>query len=145
MPSNDTPKKIFLKGGPMGKEGLAGAAGILPGMLVERAAGGTVVVHATAGGPALPAFARPNEVIGNGIDVAYNDEDTVLYGVASSGHEVYAVVAASAPAIGDGVYLESAGDGTLAAVTTGTAVAKALEAVDNSGGAESARIKVEVL
>lgn len=145
MPSNDTPKVIFLKGSPMGKEGLAGAAGIMPGMLVERAAGGTVVPHATAGGPAVPAFARPNEVIGNGIDVAYDADDTVLYGVSTSGDEVYSLVAAAAPAIADGAYLESAGDGTLAALTTGQAVAKALEAVDNSGGASSVRIKVEVL
>ena len=145
MPSSNTPKVIFLKGEMMGKEGLAGAAGILPGMLVERAAGGVVVPHASAGGPAVPAFARPNEVIGNGIDVEYNNEDTVLYGVTKSGGEVYAVVAAAAPAIADGAYLESAGDGTLAAITTGVAIAKALEAVDNSGGAESARIKVEVL
>jgi len=145
MSSSTEAKVIFLKGAPLGKEGIAGAAGIVPGMLVERAAGGTVIVHATAGGPATPAFARANEVIGNGIDVEYKDEDTVLYGVAYSGVEVNALVAAGASAIADGAYLESAGDGTLVTLATGVAIAKSLEAVDNSSGPAAARIKVEAI
>lgn len=144
MPSNDTPKVIFLKGCPMGKEGLAAAAGILPGMLVEGVPGGDVVPHATAGGVATPSFARPNEVIGKGIDDAYADGDTVLYGVSQSGHEVYGWIA-DGENIAAGDYLESAGDGTFVAVDTGTALVKALETVDNSTGGAAARMKLEVL
>lgn len=144
MPSNDTPKVIFLKGRPMGKEGIAAAAGILPGMLLDAVPGGDVVPHATASGAAVPAFARPNEVIGNGIDVPYANGDTVLYGVCTSGDEVYGWIADTAN-IAAGDYLESAGNGTLRAVTTGVAVAKALQTVDNTAGGAPARMKLEVL
>lgn len=152
MASNDTPKKIFLKGCPKGKEGLAAVAGILPGMLVEGVPGGDVVPHATAGGPAVPAFARPNEVIGHGIDDAYPDGDTVLYGVANSGDEVYGWIA-DGQNITAGDYLQSNGDGTFAAQDAGTpgtsfpgaVIVKAMQTVDNSAGGAPARMKLEVL
>ena len=144
MPSNNTPKVIFLKGTPMGKEGIAAAAGILPGMLLDAVANGDVVPHATAGGPAVPAFARPNEVVGQGIDVAYANEDTVLYGISRSGDEVYGWIA-DAENITAGTYLESAGDGTFVTLATGVAVAKAMETVDNTAGGAPARMKLEVL
>lgn len=152
MSSSNTPKTIFLKGAPLGKEGLAGAAGIVPGMLVERAAGGTVVAHATVGGPAAPAFARPNELIGNGIDVAYLDADTVLYGVAYSGVEVYGLIAVGAN-VAAGDYLQSNGAGSFVAQSAGTpgtsfpgiALTKALETFDNTAGGAPARMKLEVI
>jgi len=152
MASNDTPKKIFLKGCPKGREGLAAVAGILPGMLVEGVTGGDVVPHATAGGPAVPAFARPNEVIGKGIDDAYANGDTVLYGVVNSGDEVYGWIA-DGENIAAGDYLQSDGAGAFVAWVAGSAgttlpghaIAKAMQTVDNSAGGAPARMKLEVL
>jgi len=143
MPSNNTPKIIFLKGCPMGKEGVAGAAGILPGMLVEDV-GGTVTAHSTVGGVAVPAFARPNEVVGDGIDTAYADGDTVLYGVAYSGMEVYSYIS-DGENIAAGDYLESGGNGQFVTVAAGLALVKALETVNNTAGGAPARMKVEVI
>lgn len=144
MPSNNTPKVIFLKGSPMGKEAVAAEAGILPGMLVDAVPGGDAAAHATAGGAAVPAFARANELVGNGIDVEYADGDTLLYGVSTSGDEVYGWIA-DGEDITAGTLLESAGNGTFQKQDTGVAVAKAMETVDNSTGGAPARMKLEVL
>lgn len=187
-----TPKTVLLKGRGIRKEGTANAA-ITPGHLVERMSTGNIRVHATAGAKASPIFAVENEILGKEITVAYAATDRCYFEFLTSGCEVYALVAAAAPAIVVGDLLESAGDGTLRKVaattdltdsTTGTAdgtladvggafsqatlnnnfadlaakvnailpgasqahvVARALEAVDNSGGGSAVRIKVEVV
>jgi len=113
-----TPHTILLKGTGIGKEGVANAA-ITPGMLVERMTTGKIRKHSTAGGPAMPAFARENELIGKEIDVDYAANDRVYWTVMPPGSEIYALVAASAVAIAVGDFLESAGDGTLRLVTVG--------------------------
>ena len=155
-----TERTIFLKKRPIRKEAIAGGA-ITPGHLIALNSAGKVVVHAVAGGIAAKAFAFENELTNYGgagttdhtIDTPYANNDNCYYGVCSSGAEVYALIAAGNPAIAKGAYLQSAGDGTLEAVGAGTpgttfpgvAVAVALEAVDNSGGASPARIIVEIL
>lgn len=148
-----TPKTILLKGDGIYKEGVA-AAGITPGHLVERASAGTIQVHSTAAGNAVPMFAKENDVIGNEITEAYVATDQVQMVIPQRGSEIYALVAAGAAAIVIGNYLESAGDGTLRLTATNAAtantlragiVARALEAVDNSGGGSAVRIKVEIL
>jgi len=187
------PNTIALKGRGIQKEAPAAAAGIVPGMLLQRESDGDFAIHATAGEADIPLlWAKENEVIGNGIDTAYAAADNLIAEVFPPGGEVYALVAASAAAIVIGDLLESAGDGTLRLFvatadltdsTTGTAggtladgtatysqtitndniaslaakvnallpegakkiVARALEAVDNSGGGTTARIKVEVV
>ena len=145
---------IVLKGRGIRKEGLAGAAGILPGHLVTRNAANAVIVHGVAAGNAQAAFAVENELIGDEISTAYANGDTTHYEVCPPGAEINAILAANAAAIIIGSYLESAGDGTLrittaAAATANTAragiIAKAIEAVDNSAGGTIARIKVELL
>lgn len=142
---------ILLKGDPLPKEGTAGGA-ITPGHLVQRSSG-SYVVHATAAGNALPAFAKEDSDAGQTISDDYASGDRVRLLVCRTGDEVHALVAAGAAAIADGDALESAGDGTLRVVATEAAtadtqrdgiVAYAREAVDNSGGAEAVRIKVEV-
>lgn len=195
---------ITLKGDGIHKEAVAGGA-ITPGMLVAltSASTNTVIAHSVAGGPAVRAFAIENELEGEDITDAYASGDKVLYTVFQPGSEVYALVAASAPAITKGDYLESDGAGglrkiilltdstggtanstledigTLALSTSNTytdaavngavntilgkvendfadlaaklnalkasAIAVALESVNNSGGSALARIKVEVL
>jgi len=193
MTSATDPKTILLKGQPQYREGIADAA-LTPGELVEQMTTGNFRKHATAAG-VMPSklFAREEEYVGGGIDVAYAASDTFPYMACQSGDQVYALVAASAVAIVIGDLLESAGDGTLRKVTalitdsTGgtasattianladgttyatdhaalennlatialalnsrqagfSAVARAIEAVDNSGGGSEARIKVEIV
>ena len=148
-----TQRTIRVKGDAVRKEALAGGA-INPGHLVVLNSSGNVVVHPSAATNAAPSFAVENEVIGADIDTAYASGDNVLYEHMQRGAEVHALVAASASAIVIGDYLESAGDGTLRILSASAAtaqsarasvVARALEAVDNSGGGSEARILVEVL
>lgn len=141
------------KGAFIHNERLAAAgSAIVPGMLVEET-GGEVQEHSTAAGNAQKLFALANLANGNTIDDAYAVGDTVRYGAAHSGQEAYALLAAAATAVTDGAALESAGDGTLRIQTANAAtsnaerdgvVAYAMEAVDNSGGGSTARIKVRV-
>lgn len=147
------PKTILLKGGGLRKEGEAGAA-ITPGYLVDRNASDELIPHGGAGLNAIPMFALENDVIGKEIDVDYILGDNVITAMPERGGEVYGLVAAGAAAIVIGDFLESAGDGTLRKVVTSAAtadtarvsvVARAIEAVDNSGGTAEARIKVEVV
>lgn len=149
-------RTIFLKKRPIRKEGIADAA-IVPGMLVKLAADGKFDPHGTAAAATPKAFAFEKELWANNqtngqpiagapIDSAYAAGDRLLYGVCSSGAEVYALLPPSAAAIVAGDLLESAGNGCLRKLTTGVALAMALEAVDNSGDAVNrARIIVEVL
>jgi hypothetical protein len=150
-----TPDTILLKGKQftIHEEANAGAA-IMPGHLVDRNSSGEYVVHAVAAGNAAPSFALENELFGNGIEVAYAQNDQCIVAHCPRGAWVYALVAAAASAIVIGDYLESAGDGTLRKLTAAAAtsqasrasvVARAVQAVDNSGGGTAARIKVEVL
>ena len=144
---------IVVKGYPMRKEAVAAEA-ITPGHLMSLNSSNRLIKHAVAAGNSNATFAIENEVFGQGIDVAYANNDNVLYGIFAPGDEVNALVAASAAAIVIGDYLESAGNGTLRKVTTAAAtadtsrssiVAKALQAVDNSAGGSQARILVEIV
>ena len=103
---------IDLNGYAINKE-LLSAGVITPGHLLVRDASGTVVVHATAGGRAEPIFAREDDLQGNDLTVDYASGDRIQMLVFPPGGEVNALVAASAPAITVGDFLESAGDGTL--------------------------------
>ena len=147
------PDTILLKGNGLFKEALAGTA-ITPGYLIQRSADGDVDPHASAASTANKLFAVENELLGKEITVDYAVGDKCYFVAPERGAEIYALVAAAAPAIVIGDYLESAGDGTLRKVAVDTAtdqgqraavVAQALEAVDNSGGGTEARIKVEIL
>ncbi len=103
---------IVVKGVGIRKERIANAA-INPGHLVEVMSTDKLRVHASAGGVAQRAFAVENEVFGDDRTTAYAALDNVLYEVLMQGQELYAKLAASAPAIVIGDALESAGDGTL--------------------------------
>lgn len=140
---------------------LIAAGTITPGHLVEIDSNGKWKVHATAGGPAIRAFAVEADLNGKGIDDNYAANDWCYSWIVPNGAEVNALVAASATAIVAGDKLESAGDGTLRKATTasgltvpsgggtvvlpGNVVAIALKAVDNSGGATPARIPVLIV
>lgn len=144
MTSATEPKTIDLYGKGIQNEAAALGA-ITPGMLIERGTNG-VQAHSTAGGPATPAFAVEYDLTGGTIDDDYAAGDQVIYRTFAPGSAVYALVAAGAAAIAGNALLQSAGDGTmLTAATDDVAVAQALEAVDNSGGSEVARIKIEII
>lgn len=147
-----TPNTIILRTSTpvLRKEGVA-AGNILPGHLIAGP-DSALVVHGAAGQNARKAFAVEYDPA-KGIDDAYVTGDQVMYGIFKPGEEVYALVAAGAAAIAEGDALESAGDGTLRKQVTSAATAEnardsvvgyAREAVDNSGGADVARIRVEV-
>jgi len=130
----------------------ASGSAIVPGMLVEEVAGGTVQEHSGAGLNAQKLFALANISNGGTIDDVYAVGETVRYGAAHSGQKAFALVGVVA-AIVRGDALESAGDGTLrkavADAATDTAqrdsiVGYAREAVDNSGGSVDVRIKIRV-
>lgn len=138
---------ILLKGeiGDRYEEGRA-AGGITPGHLIKVQTGGTLVVHATAGGFGEKAFAIEDALRGKTIDDAYASGDLVRYVIPDHGDWVYALIPAGAAAIVEGDALISNGDGTLKK-TTGTPsqiIAYAMEAVDNSGGGAAVRIKARV-
>lgn len=149
---------ILLKGRGIRKEGIAGGT-ITPGHLLTLSSSDTMVVHATAKGPAAPLFAVENDILGKEITDNYVANDYVQAEYLTSGCEVNALVAAAASAIVVGDLLESAGDGTLrirtafaqsgttpfAVTEAGAPIAQAIEAVDNSGGGAPARIKVVIL
>ncbi|MCE8418558.1 hypothetical protein LZ190_07550 [Rhodovulum sulfidophilum] len=144
MSSADTPKTIELYGFAVMTEALAFGP-ITPGMLVEPA-DDRVRPHATAAGTAAPSFAVENGMTGGGIDDDYQEGDPVLIKTFAPGSRVYALAAAGADAIAKNALLASAGDGTLApAGDDEIAVARAVEALDNSGGATPARIRVVVI
>lgn len=103
---------IDLNGYAINKEGTT-AGDITPGHLLVRDASGTIVVHATGSGRAQPLFARENDIAGKDLDAAYVSGERIQMLMFPPGGEVNALVAASAPAIVVGDFLESAGDGTL--------------------------------
>jgi hypothetical protein len=157
MPSNI----IVLAGAPIyPEEKLAGAAGILPGMLLMFGSGGTagrLVVHGTASGNAVTMFALENKTPDRSvatvpIETPYSSGESMHWCIARPGDEIYALLPANAVAVIMGSNLTSNGDGTLklfAAPATAndpnSIVAIAAEALDNSAVAARARIRVWVV
>ena len=139
-------KTITVKGRGIGKEGVAGGA-ITPGMLVVLNSSNAVIANNVAGRAAPLNFARENELIGKGIDVAYALGDTVMYETLFPGCEVNTLVAAAAPAIviGDRLASNGAGGVKKGNGTTDVEIGIALQAVDNSAGGSLARILMEVI
>jgi hypothetical protein len=133
------PKAILLRG--RGERREAKAEGIItPGMLLKITATGGFIPHNVAGANARRIVAVENDLMGQGIDVNYAIGDFVQAEEVPVG-DVYGLVAAAAAAIAVGDLLESAGNGTVRKLTTGIAIAEALEAVNNSGGGAAARLK----
>jgi hypothetical protein len=136
----------------------ADVTSLTPGALVELTRLDCFAPHSSAAHKASAMFALENELLGYGIDDAYNHtsgspnvpaNEFVQVEHFAPGDWVLAYVAASATAIFEGDYLESAGDGSLRLVGTdyqeaATAIAQAMESLDNSAGSAIARIKVAI-
>ena len=145
MTSATAPKTIDLFGTGIQNEALCTDAAVTPGMLITRTATG-VRPHNVAGGAASPAFAVENDLIGGDIADAYAIGGNVIFRTFAAGSAVYALAHAGGAAIAANALLKSGGDGTLElAGDDEVVVARALEAVDNSGGGTAVRIKVEVI
>jgi hypothetical protein len=158
-----TPNTIVLKSLGIGErysEGLVQAAKtITPGYLVERVVDDESQPkwqgHSTAGGYAEIVVAVelgfvadiPKQTYSGGtIDDVYNAGDLVRLHHCHKGDELFMLVPASASAIVITDFLTSNGDGTLKkATSTDQRLFKPLQALDNSAGATTARIRVRVL
>jgi len=127
------------------REEMIAAAAISPGHLVEETSAGKCQVHSTAGGVAQRLVAEIDALQGNDLSDDYAADDLVSMNVELPGNEVQMFLKAGEN-VAIGADLESAGDGTLQAVTTGTVIANAREALDLSGsGAVDTLMRVMLL
>lgn len=153
------PNKITLKQYVEAQKEAPAAIEVTPGELLEETSAGEVQPHSTAGGNCVPLIAKVEGYIGKNIDETYAAGDQVRYEAGHTGEEYHMFLAAGEN-VSQGDLLESAGNGAFQAHTPqsvdegGTATYtiyqnaarfKAAESVDNSGGAEAVRIKVEVI
>jgi hypothetical protein len=138
------PRVIMLKGADTAhysEDGAAGAA-ITPGMLVSGVT--TLVPWASAGAAGAYKYADFRDEMGKTIDDAYAIGDTVKVVAVSPSDRINALIA-SGENIASDALLEAAADGTLRVLASGVAVARALEAVNNSAGPSWARLRVEAV
>lgn len=137
--ASGTPSRILLVGEPLPVEGNAGGP-ITPGDLVVQAADGDLEVHGTALGATPPIFAREADLEGKGITDAYAAGDRV-YAHGCRRNDVVQARVGTGVDLNIGSLLESAGDGTLRLITTGTAIAVSM--VDKTtSGTEHAKVRV---
>jgi hypothetical protein len=138
-------KTVFLRGDGQYKEGKAAGA-IMPGHFLRRTAVADQFATVNAVGADVPPMvALEYDIIGRDLDKPYALNEQVLAVLPERGAEIYALLAPAAAAIANGDYLETAADGTLKIFAAGKRIARALEAVNNSGGGTPARIRVEIL
>ncbi len=123
------------------------ATPITPGMLLQRTSYPNVAPHATAGVAVDPLYvATEFAVDGRGINDKYTVAgESVDFAVLHPGEWFYGLVYAGAVALVAGDLVASHGDGYVAKVSANVAVARAIEAVDNSAGITPARIRLEAL
>jgi hypothetical protein len=89
------------------------AGAIIPGMLIELIAAGTVQAHGTASGSALPMFPLEDEFQGKTINDAYSAGDIIpQVWIPGRGDQVFALLDDGENVI-KGDFLESAGNGFL--------------------------------
>lgn len=145
MSTKANPTRIQLRGTGTHEERLANAA-IRPGDLVQFISTDKVQKHATAGGPAEPAFALEDALQGRGIETNYAADELVAIGIQTSGDEVYAWLSGGENAA-IGAYLTSNGDGALkVAGGTDVRIAVAKEAINASDSNDvDERIRVRIL
>ena len=164
MANSETPKTIILQLNerfserPLDEAQVKASNSITPGMVI--AFDGDDVVPAAAG-PTYPMVAVENPYLtptynsGKAIDTAYGggDPEPCRYFIPQRGDVAYCLLdAGENVGRGDLLVVSATTDGTLAGAGTidattvaGTLIARAEEAVDNSGGAEAVRIRARFL
>ena len=141
------PRTIHL-GGPLTEVNDLPLTGTpLPGFLMERYSNSgvdTYRAHSTAGGPALPSVLPNQPYLKKAYDVAFADGDLAHVGVGVPGTTFYMIIG-SGVNTPQGGFLESAGNGRLRNLASGTRLFQALEAVNNSAGPGDAYLRVETV
>ena len=131
--TTNPPNTIWL-GGPRTEIGDRSAkAAVTPGHLVERVNTAGVhqwQKHATAGGNTTRAVATEQSMLNKTIEDAYAAEDLMEVSELAGGSSALMFIA-SGQNIAYGDSLESAGDGTLRILASGTALFRALETKAN--------------
>lgn len=138
------PNTIWLGGTRTEENQFAASEAITPGHLIEMFNSSGVHrwrKHTTAGGNTQAAFATEQSMLNLGVDDAYAAGDLVEASIGQKGSTFWALIA-SGQNITFGQKLESAGDGTLKAIASGTALATALETVS---AVALSHLRVEVL
>jgi len=140
------PRTIWLGGDMTVVNDVAAGAAITPGYLVERyqVSAGVAAFrpHATAGGNTTPAVALNAYMLNKGIDDAYATGDLVEIGLGEKG-STWNMLIGSGVNVVAGDKLESAGNGMLRKLASGTPLFTAL--VDTNATSGTLRCKVEVL
>ena len=138
------PETIILKGTPIFKEGKTDEK-LSPGHIIEIGGTEDIQKQSTAQQDCQRNIVVENDLDGKTIEDEYAANARVFYGTCQPGVEVLARVAAAAPAITKGNFLEAKGDGTVRKLTAGgTAIGIALEALDNTAGTKEVFIQMEV-
>lgn len=127
---------VTLKGHPIQNEDGVAVATVYPGMLVKGVT--QVQPHSTAAGAAAVAIALEKNEFGPGIDATYvgvgvdnyyySSGEVVKVGVFAPGQRFVGLINSGQVITEDG-FLESAGDGTLQAHSSGVILARALETI----------------
>ena len=121
------------------------AEAITPGHVVKENAAGRFIKNTVAANPEVPPLvAVENTIFGGGLDDAYAVDSRVIAQHLRAGCEFMGLVAAGADAIAYDDPVTTAADGTLVVGTVANMIGRARLAVDNSGGATPARIRVLV-
>ena len=130
------------------KRVVAAANTIYPGHVVDFSSGEAILNATQADTTPNRAVAVENEMVGEDIDTPYAAADTCYFAWPKRGAVSYMWLENGQNVALDAL-LETGATGSLQAVTTGVAIAQAMEAVNNSGGgsgpASAARIKVRWL
>jgi hypothetical protein len=160
---NASPRTIRLKGVGMREEhtvsasatggqnllGVVQAAGtLIPGALLAYMSDGSFNNQTVPDKKCATIFALENELFGLGIDDPYKQGDLIQAEHFNSGDWVLAFVAPAAAAIVVGSLLVSDALGGLkviGATDASEAIAVSMDALNNSGGASIARIRVSIL
>lgn len=124
---------------------IAAGGSITPGHLLERFNSSGVWrwrAHSTGGGNTAPAVALAQHLVNKGVDDVYNTNDLVDAVVLSPGATAWMLIA-SGQNIVFGNQLESAGNGTLRILASGTPLFTALETQANV--VVQTRIRVEAI
>ena len=142
--TRNNPNMIFLGGTRIQINDLAASEAITPGHLIDSFNSGGVHrwrKHATAGGDTGRIVATEMAMMNKGVDDAYALADLVEASTLQPGATAWMLIA-SGQTIVHGNKLESAGDGTLRILASGTALFKALE---NKTATALTRIRVEAV
>ncbi len=141
--TRQNPNKIHLGGEVTEVNDLSASEAITPGMLVERFNNAGVHrfrKHATAGGDTGRQIALDQSMLNKGVDDAYAAGDLVQVAVGMPGATFWGLIGSDTIVAGD--KLESAGNGLLRKIASGTALFIALE---NKTVTAQSRIRIETL